>query len=219
MPDAPYQRMEVIGNATLSGIYTITNTVNGKQYVGSAVNLVRRWNQHKSDLSLGRHKSLKLQAAWNKHGLGAFQFTPIEIVEHKANLLWCEQAWLDRLQTVVHGYNILPIAGSRLGVKHTQATRDKLTAKRRLRVCKPCSEATKRKISEAQIGKPKPPCSPEYRALMSVLMKGRKKPRRTVEQRAKAAAIQSGKKASAETRRTMSEAQTLRWARERVNVI
>lgn len=207
----------VISNATLSGIYTITNTVNGKVYVGSAVHFARRWITHQSALRCGKHGSPKLQAAWNKYGAEAFEFLPVEVVDDKADLLRREQAWLDRLMAAECGYNILPVAGSRLGTKHSPETREKLKAKRRARISKPCSDATKQKLSAAQKGRAKPPVSDEYRALMSRAMRGVRKPPRTEAQRAMAAAIQTGKQASAETRQRMSVAQAKRWERERAN--
>ncbi len=38
-----------------SGIYAIRNVLNGKVYVGSAVNLKKRQIQHWADLVAGRH--------------------------------------------------------------------------------------------------------------------------------------------------------------------
>ena len=38
-----------MNKATRSGIYAITNTANGKVYVGSAVNIHGRWRVHLSD--------------------------------------------------------------------------------------------------------------------------------------------------------------------------
>lgn len=38
-----------------SGIYLITNTVNGKQYIGSAVNILRRWDEHRCRLNEWSH--------------------------------------------------------------------------------------------------------------------------------------------------------------------
>ena len=36
----------IVADAEASGIYQIRNLVNGKRYVGSAVNLRARWRQH-----------------------------------------------------------------------------------------------------------------------------------------------------------------------------
>lgn len=203
----------VIGDATLCGIYTITHIHSGKVYVGSSVNIVRRWNQHKSDLNLGRHKSPKLQAAWRKHGADSFLFEVVEIVLDGGRLIECEQAWIDRLQTILRGYNFLPASASRLGTTHTPETREKMVAARRKRVSRPCSEETKKKISEAQKGRKKQPHSAEYRARMSELMKGRKLPPQSEAQKAQTAARLRGSKLSDETRAKMAESHRQRWAK------
>lgn len=59
------------------GIYEIVNTVNGKRYIGSAVDLARRWKGHRRDLVCGDHHSVVLQRAWNKYGGQAFLFMPL----------------------------------------------------------------------------------------------------------------------------------------------
>ena len=40
-----------------SGIYKIKNIKNDEYYVGSTINLVRRWSQHKSRLKYNKHHS------------------------------------------------------------------------------------------------------------------------------------------------------------------
>ena len=62
-----------------SGIYQIRNLVNGKVYVGSAVNLQHRRREHRSDLRNGNHHSIKLQRAYNKYGESSFAFEILEI--------------------------------------------------------------------------------------------------------------------------------------------
>lgn len=90
-----------------SGIYKITNTVNGKFYIGSAVDFKRRWNVHRCQLRQGRHHSPHLQRAWDKLGENAFEFSVIECVE-KDSLLQVEQQYLDKLKPFDGhvGYNI-----------------------------------------------------------------------------------------------------------------
>ena len=60
---------------TNSGIYEILNTINGKRYIGSAVNFNERWMNHKKMLKKGIHHSIHLQRAWNNHGGGSFEFS------------------------------------------------------------------------------------------------------------------------------------------------
>ena len=96
-----------------SGIYEILNTTNGKRYIGSAVNLVTRWQLHRNGLLAGRHVNRHLQSAWNKYGEESFKFLPI-LTCAKSMLLFYEQQLLDKAKPE---YNICPTAGSQLGSK------------------------------------------------------------------------------------------------------
>src|SRR5208337_5409024 len=57
---------------TDSGVYSITNVVTGKRYIGSACNFRSRWKDHRTLLLQEKHHSPKLQNSWRKHGPGAF---------------------------------------------------------------------------------------------------------------------------------------------------
>lgn len=110
-----------------SGIYCITNTVNGKVYIGSAIRVKNRFRQHRSDLRLGRHGNEKLQRAWNKYGPQAFDLKVIEPVLFPEDLIAREQYWIDHLNSVASGYNILPQAGSRLGSVTSDESKAKMS--------------------------------------------------------------------------------------------
>ena len=60
-----------------SGIYKIENTIDGKCYVGSAINIKSRWQCHVSMLSHDKHNNKHLQRAWNKYGSENFTFSII----------------------------------------------------------------------------------------------------------------------------------------------
>jgi len=115
-------------NSPKSGIYTITNTVNGKFYIGSASHLSMRWNYHKSKMRGNKSDCRILQKAWNKYGEENFTFRIIELVADKKNLLEREQFYLDSMKPV---YNILKIAGSCLGVKRSKETCKRMSAARK----------------------------------------------------------------------------------------
>jgi group I intron endonuclease len=152
-----------------SGIYKISNTANGKIYVGSAVHIGQRWRYHRSCLRRNKNRSIYLQAAWNKYGEPSFVFSVLEYVEDKSKLIEREQYWIDELRAAVKGigYNISPTAGSTLGVKQTEETRRKVqaaktgwrhSAEARVRMSiaqkgRIVTEEAKQKISEALTGR------------------------------------------------------------------
>lgn len=152
----------------LSGIYKITCSINGKVYVGSAVNIRQRWSGHISDLRNNKNRCKKLQNAWNAHGEAAFQFSVLELVEQKERLIEREQFWIDELKVVQNGYNIAPKAGSTIGYKASEETRKKLSLAGMGR--KP-SEETRRKLSDALRGRKMPP---HMSAILSKTHKGKK---------------------------------------------
>lgn len=154
-----------------SGIYAITNTVNGKKYIGSAVNFQRRWWKHTEELKLNRHHSIKLQNSWNKHGSDSFEFSVLEYVESLSLLIEREQVYLDAIDASKSGYNICPNAGSRIGSV--------------------TSEETKRKLSEALKGRKRKPHSDESREKMRQGMLGKKPSKETI---AKVVAANTGRK-------------------------
>jgi group I intron endonuclease len=147
-----------------SGIYEIVNRVNGKRYVGSAVNLAHRWRQHRCELAKGRHNPI-LQNAWNKYGGEAFEFRVIEHVSEPTKLIEREQHFIDCL---LPQYNCAKVAGSKLGVKPGKETLAKI-AKASKRMWE--SEGYRQKMSDAHKGR-KP--TDEQRAKISAALKGRK---------------------------------------------
>lgn len=111
----------------LSGIYRIRNTVNGRVYVGSAVDMAKRWHEHRKHLRKGDHHSRHLQSAWSKYGEAAFAFEIIEVIERKDLLITREQWHLDGAFATGRPYNISPAAGSLLGFRHTQASKSRMS--------------------------------------------------------------------------------------------
>ena len=57
------------------GIYCITNTVNGKKYIGQSWDVHARMLRHQSELRDNKHCNKHLQSAWNKYGSGQLVFT------------------------------------------------------------------------------------------------------------------------------------------------
>ena len=139
-----------------SGIYLIENIVNGKVYVGSAVDFNERFRVHNYYLSKGSHHSQKLQYAWNKYGEKSFVFKILEVIENVTTLLEREQYWLDEYNCVKTGYNICPVAGSCLGIKRSDETKSRL---RNSKIGHEVSEEVRQKISEKLKGIPRPDIS------------------------------------------------------------
>lgn len=159
-----------------SGIYKIKNLINGNIYIGSAVNINKRFVNHISSLKTGKHDNQHLQRAWLKYRADAFEFSIIEECDIPS-LIKREQHYIDTLSPQ---YNICRIAGSLLGYKHSAEARAKIGEANKNRSDEyhaKIGEANKRRIVSA-----------ETRAKMSASQKGIKKPH-SIEHRAKISAL------------------------------
>jgi group I intron endonuclease len=96
-----------------SGIYQILCVPTGKIYIGSAIDLRARWEQHRHGLRRGAHHNFRLQQAWDKYGEPNFEFSVLEFVE-APELLVAEQRWIDSTGCTNRniGFNIFDTAGS-----------------------------------------------------------------------------------------------------------
>lgn len=93
----------------ICGIYTVTNILDGKIYVGYSDDIDKRFTQHKSQLSCFRHRNRYLQRAWNKYGEKVFEFEVLEECE-EIFLVALEHYWCTilRVHDRRYGYNIRP---------------------------------------------------------------------------------------------------------------
>ena len=80
------------------GIYKIENILDGKKYIGSSVNIKKRFIRHKCDLNRGKHHNIFLQRSYNLYGKNNFNF---EIIEECSleELKIVEQRYLDNIFT------------------------------------------------------------------------------------------------------------------------
>lgn len=108
-----------------SGIYQITNRRNGNRYIGSSYDIARRWASHRKCLRAGTHHSRYLQAAWNKDGEEAFDFSVL-IYCQESGLIPNEQEAMDLHRPA---YNMRKIAGSSLGCEQSHETKQRLSAR------------------------------------------------------------------------------------------
>lgn len=90
-----------------SGIYSISNKVNNKVYIGSSKNIHLRISEHVLDLSKNIHKNSYLQNSWNKYGGDNFELIIIELCDVDI-LLDREQHWIDNFVSYnrKYGYNL-----------------------------------------------------------------------------------------------------------------
>jgi group I intron endonuclease len=105
-------------------IYKITNEIDGKFYIGSTNNLIKRYYTHVNHIRTGKNSCVKLIRAVNKHGEKNFKF---EIVCECSTeeILKTEQEYIDNLKP---HYNVAKIAGSNLGIKRTEEVKLKKSA-------------------------------------------------------------------------------------------
>ena len=136
-------------------------------YIGSAINFNLRKIRHRHQLKKSIHRNLHLQRLYNKCGASDLVFEIVEEVPDSTTLLEREQYWIDKYVPTV---NILRIAGSAYGYRHTEEAKSRISMANRGRKMtieqirkgvasrvgqKTClgikrSDKTRRKISEAR---------------------------------------------------------------------
>ena len=112
-----YKLKAVKENIKKSGVYRWVNKVNGSCYVGSSINLAKRFKNYYDFNYISKNKML-ISKAILKYGYSNFR---LEILEYcdLSEAISREQYYLDLLNPE---YNILKTAGSRLGSKHSLET-------------------------------------------------------------------------------------------------
>ena len=134
------------------GIYAIYNIYNGKIYIGSALDMTRRYNKHIRTLILGTHHNGHLQSAWNNDGEDAFVFFPILFCE-KDEVKDKEQWWIDFYKSYDnrHGYNISrSTIAPMLGRRHSDESRLSMSKSRK---GVPHTKEGYKKIGDSQKGR------------------------------------------------------------------
>jgi len=119
-----------------TGVYTITNLINGKMYVGSTIrDFELRKSHHSRCLKKNLHSNKHLQNAVNKYGIENFKFEILEECE-KQFCLSTEQYWITMLNVCnrKYGYNILSITTPSANFKQSKETKLKLSQIAKLRI-------------------------------------------------------------------------------------
>lgn len=192
---------------TIPGVYQITNKDNGHKYIGSSINIWKRWGSHLAELRKNTHSGVHLQNAWNKYGEDSFEFSVLIFCDAE-NILLYEQSCLDNLKPE---YNIRKsVYQSRVGTKATDDTKLKL---RNSHLGHKPSEETRAKMSKSQVGNSHSlghKHSDESKEKMSNILLGNKRSlgyKHTEEAKLNMGKSHLGSKRSEETRKKMREAQ------------
>src|ERR1700712_1076510 len=127
-----------------SGIYLIHNNINGKEYIGSGMDLSKRLATYyfPSRLCDGRYISNSIL----KYGHGSFSVVILDILSNtstsiKQDIISKEQQHINLYKPV---YNLNPIAGSSMGFKHSEESKRLISE---FRIGKRLSDETKKKLS------------------------------------------------------------------------
>ncbi len=120
-----YSYKEILKNK--GGVYSFINTVNGKQYIGSAKDFYIRINEHLNN----KKSNANLQKAFDKHGLDKFKLIIYEYFSYETKMLSNEG--LTKLETsYIKAFDFSTLykmkreASSMLGYKHTDEAIQKM---------------------------------------------------------------------------------------------
>lgn len=119
-----------------AGIYCFENISTGSKYVGQALDCTQRIKSHLYYLRLNRDGSLILQRAWNSYGEGSFKFYIVEECAPE-QLDTREIFYIKELKAHFSqgGYNICLGGGGSKGRKHSEATKQKISAAKKGQPC------------------------------------------------------------------------------------
>lgn len=103
-------------------VYLVTNTVNGKRYVGKTDDMEYRWWRHRNSAS--RSEETALYRAIRKYGEAAFTCELLEACESEAHAFEREVYWIAELKTFGHGgYNMTAGGEGPSGLKQPEASK------------------------------------------------------------------------------------------------
>lgn len=161
-----------------SGIYAITNNVNGRIYIGQSKNIPKRWNNHTSTLNRGVGDNVLLQNDWTFLGSSCFTFVILECCEtHLLEERECFYISLYKEQVPL--YNFTDGGKGSNGYKHTDEAKTRMAESRvgekNFRFGQELTEEHKQRISAAKKGKKKAPFTEEHRRHMSEAHMGKKR--------------------------------------------
>lgn len=105
MKELKEPKLYIMATNKVSGIYTITNKVTGKLYIGESLDIYRRWHdEHIPQLRKNCHYNKELQNDFNKYGEENFSFEVLERysgndpISTKARLLILESYFITQFE-------------------------------------------------------------------------------------------------------------------------
>lgn len=185
-------------------IYVHTNLLNGKSYVGQTTRgTAGRWREHVRHSRSPKIADFRypFSRAIRKYGPAAFESQILSVASTKEALDNLERLWIILLQTRETGYNLGGGGEGNLGLRHTAATKAKISAAHIGnkycvgRQCTPTHRANQSRAVKGRI------LSPEWRAKIAAAGFGRK---HSEETKAKISKGNQGKIYSTESRAKMS---------------
>ena len=194
-----------------TGVYKITNLVNGKVYIGASKDIERRWSSHRRSVKSPIHSDLET------YGLENFKFEILLECPEDMLAQWeRDMICLYDADDPEKGYND---KGDR---PYSLKTSESLKGHKPWSKGKPAwnkgisySEETKRKISEKLKGRI---FSDETKHRMSESQKGKHNITHSEETKRKISEANKGHIVSEETKRKISEANRLYWQKKKENI-
>jgi group I intron endonuclease len=111
-------------------VYSITNKINGKIYIGKATDLQSRWAAHLATAKRPTYeKHYLIHRAIAKYGEDNFSFTEIESLNSEQESLDREMFWIAQYKSNVcrygsnYGYNLTDGGDGSSGYKHTKESK------------------------------------------------------------------------------------------------
>jgi len=130
------EQLKILRNC---GVYIINNKLNGHNYIGSSVNIKKRFSTHKTDLRKNKHPNRYLQHAWNKYGEENFEFIHVENISYPDQIRKRE---IKNITLFGGDYNLAKVNVNGKFC-YTQETRDKISIATKGKKKKPISEETR----------------------------------------------------------------------------
>lgn len=171
-----------------AGVYKLTSKINGKIYIGKAINLQKRLSEHKNSENKEIVNNFIIQKAIKKYGWDSFDVEILELLEDfdknrdNQKILNMESVYINLLDATNPeiGYNVSKFSRDRTGCSASEETRLKMSMAskgkpkskehiERMRISKTGltrkahSPEALEKMRQSKIGKKRPPFSEQWK--------------------------------------------------------